>query len=109
MIAATSDTAAEQLLARFLELVRVAYGLEKGARANELAGKYVPLRDAAGMHPLSYVTGQYQELYDIVCHVLDIHPGDVQEQLLPNALELRAAARADADTEFRQELLHAAA
>lgn len=100
------DHDAEVIAGRYLELVRQAYSLERGERRAELVGRRLPYRDAAGLNPISYVTGQYHELYDVMCLLLGFRPGDAQEQLLPSALELRAAARKDAVEEWLAEVRH---
>ena len=98
---------AEAICERYLELVREAYLLEKGERLAELEGRRVAFRDSSGLNPVSYITGQYRELFPFVLAAIDGVSGDV-ELLLPHHLELRHEARMDAQAEHSRAIVREA-
>jgi hypothetical protein len=86
----------------WVESLQAAYGLAKGERRNELAGNYVKSRDARGLHPYSYAFGQVKALEGLDSVLQD-------EMVSADPIALRKAAHADADAEFRAEILAEAA
>lgn len=82
----------------WVESLQSAYGLAKGERRNELAGRYVKSRDGRGLHPYSYVWGAIRALEGL-------EPDLANEDVTTDAVTMRKLAHADADAEFRAEIL----
>jgi predicted metal-dependent hydrolase len=82
----------------WIEMLQAAYGLAKGERRNELAGRYVKSRDDRGLVPYSYIWGAIRALEGL-------EPVLANEDVTTDPIALRKAAHADADAEFRAEIL----
>jgi hypothetical protein len=82
----------------WIESLQAAYSLAKGERRNELAGRYVKSRDDTGLHPYSFVWGQVRALEGL-------EPVLANEDVTTSPGALRRAAAADAEAEFRAEIL----
>jgi hypothetical protein len=85
----------------FVRAVATAWSLCKAERLRELRDERGVRRfDPRGLHPFSYAWGYVEALRD----VLDVPVGAAYE----NPWELRDAARAEADSEFRAEIAETA-
>lgn len=84
----------------WVDALQRAYSLARAGRLNELRGKYVRRFDDMGLHPESEAWGQV--------HLAEnLDPALAAVGCAPEGL--REAARADADREFRTEILEGAA
>jgi hypothetical protein len=85
----------------WIESLQAAYSLARGERLNELNGRYTKSRDERGLHGYSYVWGQVRALEGL-------EPVLANEDVTTDPIALRKAAHADAEAEFRAEILAAA-
>lgn len=92
-----SDELEAAIVHIWTESLTYAYGFEKGARANEITGRYVKRFDERGLHPASIAWGAIQ-----ACESLVPELGHADVTTTPSAL--REAARADAWAEHLEAL-----
>ena len=87
----------EEVYPRWEKTIRLAYVAAKTERKLELEGTPLRKYDAAGLHHWSLLVGEVYTYQDLCPEI---------RELGFNHLDLWRIARADAEEEFRQDILH---